>query len=132
VNADHLTAIRELYGAMHRGDLESLQTAGVLRPDFRWTAAADEPDPSERRGVEDSLARARELLEVFERVDVAIEEEISLDDEHTIFVVDLDVRGAASGVRASRREAHLWTVRDGLLASLREFQTVDEAREAAW
>jgi ketosteroid isomerase-like protein len=131
VRAEHLTAIRELYDAMSRGDLETLRDAEAVHPDFSWTAASDEPDPSERRGVDDSLGRARELLEVFEQVDVAIEEEIDLDEEHAIFVVNLGVRGATSGVTANRMEAHLWTLSDGRLASLQEFPSVGDAREAA-
>ena len=45
--------------------------------------------------------------------------------------VNLSVRGTASGVEAERSEAHLWTVRDGRLAGLREFSTVEDAMAAA-
>jgi ketosteroid isomerase-like protein len=131
VSADRLATIRTLYDAMNRRDLDALRDAPELDPDFRWEGAHDEPDPQERRGSDDSLARVRELLEVFDVVEVGVEDVIELDAEHAIFLVNLDVRGATSGARSTRREAHLWTVREGRLASLREFPTVDEARRAA-
>jgi hypothetical protein len=48
-----------------------------------------------------------------------------------IFVVRHRVRGAASGVRVDREEVHLWTARNDRIESLREYRTVEEAREAA-
>ena len=131
MSSERLAAIHALYDAMSRRDLDALRRAPELDPDFSWEAARDEPDPDERRGTDDSLARVRDLFEVFDVVEVGVEEVIELDAEHAIFLVNLDVRGAASGARTKRREAHLWTMRDGRLRSLREFPTVDEAREAA-
>jgi ketosteroid isomerase-like protein len=46
-----------------------------------------------------------------------------------MLVVSHDARGAASGVQTRRREAHLWTFRQGGAVSLREYPTVEEARE---
>ena len=117
---------------MSRRDLAALRRRSELRPGLQLARPpTDEPDPDERRGTDDSLARVRDLFEVFDVVEVGVEEVIELDAEHAIFLVNLNVRGAASGARTKRREAHLWTIRDGRLRSLREFPTVDEARAAA-
>jgi ketosteroid isomerase-like protein len=59
-----------------------------------------------------------------------IEDVIDLGPDSAIFAVRHRVRGAASGAEVERAEAHLWTMRDGRVASLREYPSVEEARQA--
>jgi ketosteroid isomerase-like protein len=123
--------IRSLYDAMSRRDLEALQAFADANPDFEWQPAPDEPDPSVMRGGRSTLAYSRELFETFERLETEVRDVIVLGPEAAIFLVHHRVRGAASGVEVERSEAHLWTKKDGRLASLREFATLEEARECA-
>jgi ketosteroid isomerase-like protein len=131
VRPEDLELIRGLYDAMNRRDLTALREFTAVNPGFEWQSSRDEPDPGVRRGGDKAFAYTRELLDMFERLETEIEETIDLGPEAAVFMVNHRVRGAASGADAERREAHLWTTRDGRVASLREFPTAEEAREAA-
>jgi ketosteroid isomerase-like protein len=131
VSPEHLETIHRLYDAMNRRDLAAIRKLGQVHPDFSWEASSDELDAPGRLDSRRSLAYSKELFEIFDEVRTDIEETIDLGAEQVIFVVTHHVRGAASGARVARHEVHLWTVRDGRVASLREYPTVDDARAAA-
>jgi ketosteroid isomerase-like protein len=131
VTAEDIELLRSLYDAISRRDLEALQAFYDANPDFEWQPAADEPDPSVMRGRTRTLAYARELFETFEDLHSQVREVIDLGPDAAIFQVRHRVRGAASGAEVERSEAHLWTKKDGRFASLREFATLEEARECA-
>ena len=123
--------IRRLYDAMNRRDLERLRAYANVNPGFSWQSAPDEPDSGVRHGSRRAFEYSRELFETFERLETDIQEVIDLGPEAAIFLVNHRVRGAASGAEVERNEAHLWLTQDGRIASLREFPTEQEAREAA-
>jgi ketosteroid isomerase-like protein len=131
VRQEHLLTIAQAYDAMNRRDLAALRELDSLHPEFSWQSAPDELDAPGRLDGRETIAYSTELFEVFDELRTEIERTIDLGPSQVIHVVRDRVRGAASGVRAERSEAHLWTVRDGRVASLREFRTVEEAREAA-
>jgi ketosteroid isomerase-like protein len=129
VNEERRTVIRGLYDAMNRRDMEELKRLGRRFPDFEWRSAPDEIDGDTREGAA-SLAYSRNIFELFAEMQTTIEEEVELGPDQLILVVFHDVRGAASGVQTGRREAHLWTFRQGGAVSLGEYSTVEEALEA--
>ena len=131
MSPEDLELIRGLYDAMNRRDLARLRAYAADHPGFEWQSAPDEPDSGLRRGSKRTLAYTREIFETFERLETEIREVIDLGPDAVIFMVHHRVRGAASGAEVERGEAHLWTKRNGRLASLREFATTQEAREAA-
>jgi ketosteroid isomerase-like protein len=126
-----LEAIDRLYDAMNRRDMEALVQLGKEHPDFSWESNADELDSPGRLDGKEVLAYSRELFEIFDEVWTDVLERIDLGPDQMICVVRHRVRGAASGIRVDREEVHLWTAREGKVESLREFRSVDEAREAA-
>ncbi|MGH2714165.1 MAG: nuclear transport factor 2 family protein [Thermoleophilaceae bacterium] len=128
---EHLEAIHRLYDAMNRRDVDALRALGREHPDFSWESAEDELDSADRLDGKEVLSYSRELFEIFDELRTDILERIDLGPDQVIFVVRHQVRGAASGVRVNRREVHLWTVRDDRVESLREYRTVEQAREAA-
>jgi ketosteroid isomerase-like protein len=128
---EHLEAIQRLYDAMNRRDVAALRDLGTVHPDFTWESNADELDSPGRLDGNEVLSYSRELFEIFDELETEILERIDLGPDQVIFVVRHRVRGAASGVRVDREEVHLWTVRDDRVESLREYRTVEEAREAA-
>jgi ketosteroid isomerase-like protein len=131
VKTELLEAIGRLYDAMNRRDVTALRELGREHPDFTWESNEDEVDSPGRLDGNEVLAYSRELFEIFDELDTEILETIDLGPDQVIFVVCHHVRGAASGVRVDRQEVHLWTVRDDRVESLREYRTVDEARQAA-
>lgn len=131
MNPERLDEIRAIYDAINRHDHEALRSHAAVHPEFEWESAPDEPDTDVRRGAESVLAHSSDLFETFDSIEIEIERQIDLGPEAAILVVNLRVRGTTSGVEAERSEAHLWTARDGRLAGLREFPTVDDAMAAA-
>jgi ketosteroid isomerase-like protein len=131
VKPEHLEAIHRMYDAMNRRDFAAMRAFGKEHPDFSWESSADELDSPGRLDRHEVASYTRELFEIFDELHTELLERIDLGPDQVIFVVRHRVRGAASGVAVDRREVHLWTVRDGRIESLREYQTVAEARQAA-
>jgi ketosteroid isomerase-like protein len=126
-----LEAIDRLYDAMNRRDTAALRELRAEHPDFSWESNSDELDSPGRLDGEELAAYSRDLFEIFDELQTEILERIDLDPDHLIFVVRHRVRGASSGVRVDREEVHLWTARGDRIESLREFGSVEEARQAA-
>ena len=126
-----LEAIDSLYDAMNRRDEAALRELGKQHPDFSWESGADELDSPGRLDGDEVLGYTRDLFEIFDELETQVLERIDLGPDQLICVVRHSVRGAASGVRVDREEVHLWTARDDKVESLREYATVEEAREAA-
>jgi ketosteroid isomerase-like protein len=131
VRPERLDELRELYRAVNDRDVETIAEFGRRNPSFEWTAAPDEVDRDTRTAELQGLRYWRDIFEAFDELRTVIEQEVVLDDEHVIFLVHHHARGAASGAEVDRREVHLWEARGGCVVSLREFATIEEAREAA-
>jgi ketosteroid isomerase-like protein len=132
VKPELLEDIDRLYDAMNRRDTAALRDLRAKHRGFSWESNSDELDSPGRIEGEELAAYSRELFEIFDELQTEILERIDdLGPNHLIFVVRHRVRGAASGIRVDREEVHLWTARDDRIESLREFGSVEEAREAA-
>ena len=77
------------------------------------------------------LAYVEDLFRQFDLTHTEIEQVVELGSDRAAFVVRHRVRGAQSGAEATRREVHLWHVRDDQVVSMTEFLTLEEARAAA-
>ena len=126
-----LEDIERLYDAMNRRDLHALRDLRAEHPDFSWESNSDELDSPGRLDGEELAAYSRELFEIFDELDTEVLERIDLGPDQMVCVVRHRVRGASSGARVDRQEVHLWTARGDRIESLREFGSVEEAREAA-
>ena len=128
MSPENLEAIRKVYEAMNRRDMEALE---ALAEDHRWRNAPDMPEAGVREGRESTLGYVAALFETSDEIQTEIREVVDLGPEAVIFVVRHRVRGAASGAEAERDEVHLWRARDGRVVAMEEFLTLDEARAAA-
>jgi ketosteroid isomerase-like protein len=131
VKPEVVEAIERLYDAMNRRDVAAMREVGREHPDFSWEPNTDELDAPRRLDRGALLGYQRDLFEIFDEIETEILERIDLGPDQVILVVRHRVRGAASGVRVDREEVHLWTARNDRIESLREYRTVEEAREAA-
>jgi ketosteroid isomerase-like protein len=114
VRKDNETALA-LYDAEVQIDLTAVPHLGQSRVYF---------------GLEGVQAWLRDLLASFGELKVEVEEWIDAG-ERVIAMVHNYGRGRRTGVPIDKLEAHLWTVRDGLLVRLQIFPTRAEALEAA-
>jgi ketosteroid isomerase-like protein len=131
VNPRALEAIDRLYDAMNRRDVDALRELGKLHADFSWESRSDELDSPGGIDRDDVLSYLRDLFQIFDELGTEVLDRIDLGPDHMICVVRHRARGASSGVRVDRQEVHLWTARGDRVESLREFESIEEAREAA-
>jgi ketosteroid isomerase-like protein len=130
MTAEQLALIHQVYDAMNRQDLEALRRLGEEHPEYRWRNAPDMPE-SGLRDREAGMAYVEDLFRQFDLTHTEIEQVVELGDDRAAFVVHHRVRGAQSGAEATRREVHLWHVRDDQVVGMTEYLTLEEARAAA-
>lgn len=130
VNPHALETIDRLYDAMNRRDVDMLRELGRQHPGFSWESDTGELDSPGRLEREEVLGYMLDLFQIFDELGTEVLERIDLGPDHMICVVRHTGRGASSGVRVDRQEVHLWTARGDRVESLREFESVEEAREA--
>jgi ketosteroid isomerase-like protein len=88
-------------------------------------------DRGPMRGKEAVRAYIQDWLDTFDDFETEPVELIAVGDDQVIAVVRLSGRAKASGIETDLTFAVLYTVRDGKLARGREYETREEALEAA-
>jgi ketosteroid isomerase-like protein len=106
-----------------------------------WTVVAEDIDYRAIEGAPDDVGvmHGREALgryladwaETFEGFRADLEEAEPLGDDRVLAVGRISGRARSSGIETQLRLAILYTVRDGMIVSGREYATEDEARAAA-
>lgn len=123
-----LDIVRELYVCFGRGDIAGLLALLHDDVDWMWIGPAAIPYAGSRRGHADVAAFFRIIDEA-----VAIERfELKLfvaDDDAVVVSGDEEARVRATGRSFTTSWAHIWTLREGKVASLRCF--ADRATVAA-
>ena len=85
--------------------------------------------PTTYRGVDGMREFWRNALSVFTGFTSTVEEWIDAGDD-VVAVLRWEARGKQSGVPVVKREAHVWTIRDGKLWRLRVYESRAAALEA--
>ena len=83
------------------------------------------------RGRDDWARFWRQFAEPWDYFSIEVDDVIDAGDDQVLALVRAVGRGKGSGVDLSLVEAHLWTVRDGKLATGRTFTDRAEALRAA-
>ena len=125
----NVEVVREIYGALTRGDIEAALHACRENAVHDWSRSV---------GPYQGIYRSRdEIRDFFEAVNDATSE-LSFDVEelidhgpHVVAVVGVSMRGRGSGAVAVGRASHLWTLREGDVVSFTLFQDKQAALEAA-
>ena len=121
--------VREQFAALERGGLDAV--AGYWHPDIEWRAvegAADDVGPI--RGQEALRRYYEDWVDSLEDLRSTVEEVLAEAGERVAVAVRNSGRGRASGVQIEGRYYVACTVRDGRIASGREFETREQAIEA--
>jgi uncharacterized protein len=121
--------MRRAYDAFNRDDLE--RSLEAFDPDVEWhTYIVPGPGGGIYRGhdgVRELWAEAHRIFGEFRNVP----EEIFEVGGHVVAYISVEGVGARSGAAVQARIAHLYTFRDGKIASVRSFDDRDEARRVA-
>jgi ketosteroid isomerase-like protein len=109
---------------------EKAARSGLIAPDVEIDFAAMYPDAPIIRGFEaslgylDSLPRGRSVKAKAERFS-------DVDDERVVVFVHATAEGEGSGVPVEMRDAHEFTIRDGVFVRWKLYADRAEALEAA-
>ena len=128
MSREDVEVVREIYGALSRGDIEAALDACRENAVHDWSRSV---------GPYQGIYRSRDEVRAFFGAVNEATSELSFDVEelidhgpHVIAVVDVTMRGRESGVVAVGRGGHLWTFREGEVVSFTLFQDKQDALEA--
>jgi ketosteroid isomerase-like protein len=103
--------------------------AGRMTPSTEFDFTAAYPDRPVMRGIEE-LRRFREEGP-WEELSFEAERFFDVDGERVLVFVRVDARGKGSGAPVELRNAHEFTIREGVLVRFKVYGDRDEALEAA-
>ena len=123
-------AVRRVVDAINRVDLDAF--ADAVSEDFEIDFSnSRSPMSGVYRGQDQAREFLRSFLEPWETLEFATKELIDLPDGRVLQVGGLWSRGDGSGVEVEASGATVWTIRDGVVAAVKLFQSKEEALEAA-
>jgi ketosteroid isomerase-like protein len=115
------TSKAELLGAMPR-------TMALCHPEVEWSAPEDGTTYRGREGVRQRL---EEWLESFDAYRYEVRQIIDCGGDEVLVEASEVGRGMVSGAEVRTTNFELLTIRDGMIARIREFYDEGEALEAA-
>ncbi len=126
MSQENVEAVRESYetpGALFA------TWAGRMAPNIEFDFTAVYPD----RPVMRSIEELRRFREEGPWAELSFEPErfFDVDDERVVVMVRVHATGTGSGAPVELRNAHEFTIRDGVLVRFKVYGTRDEALEAA-
>jgi len=103
--------------------------AGRMAPKIEFDFTAVYPDRPVMRGIEE----LRRFREEGPWAELSFEPErfVDVDDERVLVLVRVHATGTGSGVPVELRNAHEFTIRDGVLVRFKVYGDRDEALETA-
>lgn len=131
MSRENVELVRRLYDALSRRDSETV--LGLYDPEVEWNAsgtpAGEVMGQSVYRGHDGLRQAFREYYEAFDNFQHHCEEVIDGGDQVVTVVTDRG-RGRSSGIEFERRQAGVWTIREGKIVEVVWFPSRDEALEA--
>ena len=121
--------VRRTYEAFNRRDWDA--AFRYLDPDAEFTTPARGPAAGTYRGREEIQGFLEEMYTAFEARTVEPEEIFESGEQQVAVVVIRRLRPKGSSAEIEARTGALWTIRDGMVASIRVFPKPEEALEAA-
>jgi hypothetical protein len=131
MSEENVELVRQGFEAFNRGD--RVTVARFLAPDVEWHSLAGPIlGVSTIRGREAMLKFLwQDLPESIEGFRIRSEEVTDLGDDRVLVVARYEGRGRSSDVEVDQLIASVYEIRDGMAASVRDYETRAEALEAA-
>ncbi|MEK6252930.1 MAG: nuclear transport factor 2 family protein [Actinomycetota bacterium] len=127
---ENVEVVRRQFDAFEQGGLNAV--AEFWHPEIEWRAVEGAADDVGIIRGRDGVRRYYEgWIEVFDQLHAEVEDVIFEAEEQVGVVVHNSGRGRSSGVQTEGRYYVVCKIRDGLIVSGREYETREEALEAA-
>jgi ketosteroid isomerase-like protein len=127
MSEENVELIRSAYEPVNRGDWDAVFRHA--HPEFELTTQQG-PTPGTYRGRAEAQKEIQELLSPFEEWVIEPEEFLESGDQ-VVVLLKIRARPKGASVDMEVRIAHLWTVREDRILSLKTFAVREEALEAA-
>jgi hypothetical protein len=128
VSRENVELVRSIYEAVNRRDWDAAFRDQA--PDVEYMTPPRGPIAGTYRGREELRGLWEELSTAFETRTYEPEEFIESGDQ-VVVVVKARMRPRGSSAEIELRKGNLWTIRDGMVVSMRMFAKPEEALEAA-
>ena len=128
MSEENLEIVRSIYEAVNRRDWDAAFRDRA--PDVEYTTPPRGPTAGTYRGREELRGLREEISTPFETWNYEPEELIESGDQ-VVVVVKARMRPRGSSAEIELRNGNLWTIRDGMVVSMRLFAKPEEALEAA-
>lgn len=129
MSRENVEIVREGFGAVARGDLDSF--LAFLHEDVVWVNPAYAVEPGTRRGIGEFREALQRLRAAFGDIRVEVDEVIEAGDDHVVVVGRWTGEGSGSGVPMETAFSSVLTLRDGKVVRYEWFRERAEALEAA-
>jgi uncharacterized protein len=117
---------RRAFRAFERRDMDAIEELCTPDVEFDWSRRL--LDPIVTHGYDGIRGFFEEVDSIFD--EITFEEDEVLDFGDEVLVVSTGrFRGRTSGVDVTAHGANLWTIRDGMLARFRFYQSKEDALE---
>jgi ketosteroid isomerase-like protein len=129
MSEENVEVVRRVLDGFARSDRESVEP--LLQPDVKWrTVAGPLLGVETVSGREPMLRFAfEEIPEVFDSLDIEVEELRDVGEGRVLLVARYLGRGKRSGIDLDRRISSVHRLRDGRIASVRDYPSREEALE---
>jgi ketosteroid isomerase-like protein len=129
MSEQNVQVVRDGFSALAHGGVDA--AAEFWHPEINWRAMEGAPDDvGEMDGIEAARRYVQDWYDMFDDLTSEIEELCDVGDDQVVAVIHNTGRAQRSGVPAELRYAALFTIRDGKIARVREFEQRQEALDA--
>ena len=128
MSEENVDLLRQGLAGWNTGDLETWRE--LAAPGIEFVQAPEVPGATIHRGKEEVLEFIEELLGVWDRFEIEIDELIDVDPD-VVVVASVRLKGKASGVESEMPWAWVFTFGDGKVIRMQSFLQRAAALEAA-
>jgi ketosteroid isomerase-like protein len=128
MSRDNVEIVRSIYEAANRRDWDAAFRDQAS--EVEYTTPPRGPNAGTYRGREEIQGFWEEMLTAFDAASAEPEEFFERGDQVAV-IVKTRMRPRGSSAEIERRTGVLWTIRDGMVVSVRIFPKPEEALEAA-
>jgi ketosteroid isomerase-like protein len=128
MSQENVEIVRSAFEAFNRRDWDA--AGRDLAPDVEFTTPPRGPNAGTYRGRDELRGFWQELFTAFDAWTSESEEFIESGDQ-VVVIVKTRMRPRGSSAEIENRNGSLWTIRNGMVVSMRIFATPEDALEAA-
>jgi uncharacterized protein len=128
MSQENVEVMRSLVERINAGDVEG--ELELIHPEVVVYAPENEPEGGVYRGHDGYRKYSAYWNDVFDNYHAEVEQYLDVGD-YVVVIGHIQATGRVSGVRVESPGIWVWRLRDGLGIECREYETRDEALEAA-